>query len=409
MKGAFDLYDATYGKGSKDVATAINTMAKGVTGSVLLAIGLLLGSLGLFNTGFGKTEKERAADEMAGLQDGAFVVGGVSVSLDWLQPAASPLIVGASIAERLRTEGLSLSGVVGAVMDGTDSLFELTMLQSLYDILGGYDAGASGTMMSVGENVISQSVPTLVGQLARAIDPVQRKTKGDTEFETIVNQVVAKIPGLTYLLNPELDVWGNVVYRTGKPSAGTAVLNAGQQFIIPANIKVGTGNGDPISQEILRLYEAQGSAVIPTAASRDDAKEAGVDYVDVNRLLGGVNRLAVEEFIHNEKPYDVMVETGQLTAAGNPQKKKVTKYYREMTDEERRKVLARIYENSKGTVLNPPEGSNMTDTEAYFYDLIRRVRGGERGTFTAAEEHPAAKQESTSYFEDLIRRMRNGN
>lgn len=408
VKGAFDLYNATRGKGSKDVATAINTMAKGVTGSVLLAIGLLLGSAGLFNTGFGKSEKERAADEMAGLQDGAFVVGGVSVSLDWLQPAASPLIVGASIAERLKSEGLTLNSIAGAVMDGTDSLFELTMLQSLYDILGGYDAGASGTMMSVGENVVSQSVPTLVGQLARAIDPVQRKTKGDTEFETIINQVVAKIPGLTYLLDPELDVWGNVVYRTGKPSAGTAVLNAGQQFIIPANTKVGTGFGDPISQEILRLYEAEGGAVIPSAASRDDAKEAGVDYVDVNRLLGGVNRLAVEEFIGNEKPYDVMVETGGLTAAGNPKTKKVTKYYRDMTDEERRKVLARIYEGSKKTVLEPDEGGG-NESERYFRDLIRRVRGGERGTFAAEEEQPAAKQESTSYFDDLIRRMNNGN
>ena len=408
VKGAFDLYNATRGKGSKDVATAINTMAKGVTGSVLLAIGMLLGSAGLFNTGFGKTEKERAADEMAGLQDGAFVVGGVSVSLDWLQPAASPLIVGASIAERLKSEGLTLNSIAGAVMDGTDSLFELTMLQSLYDILGGYDAGASGTMMSVGENVVSQSVPTLVGQLARAIDPVQRKTKGDTEFETIINQVVAKIPGLTYLLDPELDVWGNVVYRTGKPSAGTAVLNAGQQFIIPANTKVGTGFGDPISQEILRLYEVEGGAVIPSAASRDDAKEAGVDYVDVNRLLGGVNRLAVEEFIGNEKPYDVMVETGELTAAGNPKTKKVTKYYRDMTDAERRKVLARIYEGSKEMVLEPDEGGG-NESEQYFRDLIRRVRGGERGTFTAEEEQPAAKQESTSYFDDLIRRMNNGN
>ena len=408
VKGVFDLCNATRGKGSKDVATAINTMAKGVTGSVLLVIGLVLGSAGLFNTGFGKTEKERAADEMAGLQDGAFVVNGVSVSLDWLQPAASPLIVGASIAERLKSEGLTLNSIAGAVMDGTDSLFELTMLQSLYDILGGYDAGASGTMMSVGENVVSQSVPTLLGQLARAIDPVQRKTKGDTEFETIINQVVAKIPGLTYLLDPELDVWGNVVYRTGKPSAGTAVLNAGQQFIIPANTKVGTGFGDPISQEILRLYEVEGGAVIPSAASRDDAKEAGVDYVDVNRLLGGVNRLAVEEFIGNEKPYDVMVETGELTAAGNPKTKKVTKYYRDMTDEERRKVLARIYKDSKKTVLEPDEGGG-NESEQYFRDLIRRVRGGERGTFTAAEEQPAAKQESTSYFDDLIRRMRNGN
>ena len=412
IKGAFDIHNATVGKGSKDVATAINTMAKGITGSALLAIGILLGTLGAFNAGFGKTEKERAADEMAGLQEGAFVINGVSVSLDWLQPAASPLVVGASIGERMKEEGISLSGVFGAVMDGTDSLFELTMLQSLYDILGGYDAGASGTLMSVGENVVSQSVPTLVGQVARSIDPTQRKTKGDNDFETILNQVVAKIPGLTYLLDPELDVWGNEVYRTGKPSTGTAVLNAAQQVVIPANTKVGTGQGDPISQEILRLYEEQGGAVIPTAITRDEAKDAGEDYVDVNKLLGGVNRLAVEALINNQVAYDLQVETGELTEKGNPKTKKVTKYYREMTDDERRKVLSRIYSNTKDGVIGDASEKTeeqLTDSERYIRDLLRRVRNGEQGTSVAAEAAPEQQQEDTSYYEDLLRRMRNGN
>ncbi len=418
VKGAFDLYNATIGKGSKDAATAINTMAKGVTGTALLAIGLLLGRAGLFNVGFGKTEKERAADEAAGLQDGSFVIGGVSVSLDWLQPAASPLIVGASLGERMNEEGLTLGGVFGAVMDGTDSLFELTMLQSLYDILGGYDAGASATAMSVAENVVSQSVPTLVGQVARAIDPVQRKTTGDTDFETLINQVMAKIPGLTYLLDPELDMWGNEVYRTGKPGTGTAVLNALQQLVIPANTKVGTGKDDPLTQEILRLYTAlDTSVVIPSEITRDEAAEIGEERVNLNRLLGGVNRLAVEEFINNQKPYDVMVNTGELTEKGNPKQKKETKYYRDMTDEERRKVLARIYSGNKDAIIGDASEKTeeqLTDSERYFRDLIRRVKGGERGTYggggssvETAQETPPTQQTSTSYFDDLLRRMRN--
>ena len=218
-----------------------------------------------------------------------------------------------------------------------------------------------------------------------------------------------------------MDVWGNVVYRTGQPSTGTAVLNAGQQFIIPANTKVGTGKGDPISQEILRLYKDQGGAVIPTAVTRDEAKDAGEDYVDVNKLLGGVNRLAVEAFIGNEKAYDVMVETGKLTAAGNPQKKKVTKYYRDMTDDERRLVLSGIYEDSKAEVLGKtdhiPE-EHLNDSERYIRELLRRVRNGERGTFdgtsvpTSAPAQPQQEQpqqEDTSYYVDLLRRMKNGN
>ncbi len=364
-KGAFDLYNATKGKGSKDVATAINTMAKGVTGSALLAIGVLLGHLGLFNTGFGKTEKERAADELAGLQENAFVFGDVSVSFDWLQPAASPLIVGASIGKRLAEDGLSLGAVFGAVMDGTDSLFEMTMLQSLYDILGGYDAGATATAASIAENVVSQSVPTLLGQAARAIDPVQRKTTGDSDFMTIVNQVVAKIPGLTYLLDPELDVWGNEVYRTGKPGTGTAVLNAIQQFVLPSNVKVGTGRGDDVSAEILRLYKARGSKAIPTAVSRDDARDGQMDYVEINRRLGTVNRKAVEDFIRNDWPYAVQVD------AGNGKTKKETKFYRNMTDEERVKVLSRIYNNTKKATTDP---TSDQAADPYFQEIFRRLQ-----------------------------------
>ena len=366
VKGSMDLYNATKGKGSKDVATAINTMAKGITGSALLAIGLLLGKAGLFNTGFGKTEKERAADELAGLQENAFVFGDVSVSFDWLQPAASPLIVGASIGKRLAEDDISLGAVFGAVMDGTDSLFEMTMLQSLYDILGGYDAGATATVASIAENAVSQSIPTLLGQAARAIDPVQRKTTADSEFMTILNQVVAKIPGLTYLLDPELDVWGNEVYRTGKPGAGTAVLNAVQQFALPSNVKVGTGRGDRISNEILRLYRRQGGKAVPGSVSRDDAKDGNMDYVEINRRLGQVNRQAVEDFINNRWPYEVMVD------AGNGKQKKVTKYYRNMTDEERVRVLSRIYTNTKKMVTDPEEAAESTDT--YFQDIFRRLQ-----------------------------------
>ena len=367
IKGVFDLHNAVKGKGTKDAATAINTMAKGITGTALTIIGFLLGSAGLFNTGFGKTEKERAADELAGRQENAIIIGDTSITLDWLQPVAAPLIVGASIGQRMREDEISVASVFGAVMDGTDSLFELSMLQSLYDVLGGYDAGASATAASIGENVVSQSIPTLLGQAARSIDPVQRKTAGDSDVETIINQVIAKIPGLTYLLDPELDVWGNEVYRTGKPSGGNAALNVGQQFVLPSNTKTGTGAGDRISEEILRLYDEYGGEVIPTALSRDDAKEMGVDYVEANRDLGGVNRAAVEDFINDEWPYQVQ-ET-----LPNGKTRNVTKFYSEMTDDERRRVLSRIYKKTKETVKGETDGAK-SDQDRYFERLYEEMR-----------------------------------
>lgn len=235
-----------------------------------------------------------------------------------------------------------------------------------------------------------------------------------------MNPILAKIPLATRLLDPELDVWGNEVYRTGYADVAGIGINTAQQLSVPWNTKRGTAQDDPISAELLRLYHAlEGNpdvespgAVLPTDVTREEAKAEGEDWTKLNRLLGGVNRLAVEEFINNKRAYEIFVDTGELTNRGEPKKKKVTKYYREMTDEERRRVLSRIYEDSKAEVLGKtdyiPE-DYLNESERYFRDLIRRVRGGERGTFTAAEEQPAAKKESTSYFDDLIRRMRNGN
>ena len=57
----------------------------------------------------------------------------------------------------------------------------------------------------------------------------------------------------------------------------------------------------------------------------------------------------------------------------------------------------------------------LTDSEKYIRNLLRRVRSGEKGTTSVAapaEEPtsaPAQEQASTSYYDDLLRRMRNGN
>ena len=374
MRGAWDLVAALKGaKNAKSATTIINEFSSGITGTALMAIGLLLGNLGLFNTGYGKSEKERAADELAGVQENAIVIGDWSFTLDWLQPAATPLIFGASIAQRLQEEGLEWDTVFGAVMDGTDSLFELTMLQSLYDVFGGYDAGVSGSLVSVGENAISQSIPTLLGQTARAIDPVQRKTKGDNPFQTALNQVLAKVPGLTYLLDPELDVWGDEVYRTGKADELGAGLNVLQQFVSPSNVKRATGD-DEISEEILRLYEEleKGNAsVIPTAITRDEARDHRLDYIEANRQLGEANRIAVEDFMLDNILYTVQEELA------NGRKRNVEKRYSQMTDDERRRVLSRIYRKAKEQFTEEDEDNKKTAEDRYWDDIIRRVQDGD--------------------------------
>ncbi len=370
VKACGDLILKAAGKSKKQTADIVNEFAKGISGSSLLVVGVLLGRKGVINTGYGKNAKERAADELAGVQENSIQFGDTSITIDWLQPVSAPLIAGAVIGQQAAEDDVDLGVIFGAGLESVDSVLDLTMLQSLYDFFGGYDAGAIGSISSVAENATSQMIPTTVGQLARAIDPVQRKPSGESAvtdllgesgFSKAIQQVMAKVPFVTMMLEPETDVWGNEVYRTGKATDENVWLNAFQQIVSPANIKTATGD-DEISKLILALYEDQGSRAIPSEPTREKADELGMNYAELAKLVGKVNRQAVEDLTANKVRYTVQREN----AYGK--KKNVDLYWSDMTDDERAKVLNRIYGKTKEQVEEPDDD--------YFEKLIRAVQGG---------------------------------
>ncbi len=370
VQACFDLVMKGAGKSGKQTADIVNEFAKGISGSTLLVVGVLLGRKGVINTGYGKNAKERAADELAGVQENSVQFGDTSITIDWLQPVSAPLIAGAVIGQQAAEDDVDLGVIFGAGLESVDSVLDLTMLQSLYDFFGGYDAGAIGSISSVAENAISQMIPTTVGQLARAIDPVQRKPSGesvvtdllgDNGFSKAIQQVMAKVPFVTMMLEPETDAWGDEVYRTGKATDGNAWVNAFQQILSPANIKTATGD-DVISKLILALYEDQGSRTIPSEPTREKADELEMNYSELAKLVGKVNRQAVEDLTADKVRYTVQREN----AYGK--KKNVDLYWSDMTADERARVLSRIYTETKKQVEEPDDD--------YFEQLIRAVQGG---------------------------------
>ena len=352
MKATADLFLRTQGKSGQTVAAICNEYAKALTGSVLMAIGLLLGHAGLFITKYAGTDKERAYYELAGLQENSLRIGRVTISLDWLQPTCAPLILGASLGNNLAKGGLNLSQIFGGVMDATDSLFELTMLQSLYDVAGGYNKGVTGSIASVFENLVSQSIPTLIGQTARIIDPVQRKGNGtsaltsvlgDNLLTTAIQQVMLRLPGFTYLLEPEMDIWGDTVYRTGKKSTGSAIWNGFQQILSPANVKIARTD-DALNQAVASLYAKSGKGhtkALPSTLSHDKAKELEIDYTAGYKAMGAAQREAARKLISNSTRQEVTVQ--REGANGKTIRQKIQKYWDDMTEEERLSALARIY------------------------------------------------------------------
>lgn len=210
---------------------AIGTFCKGVTGTALVAMGFLLAGAGkirlLATPGADDKERDRKMDEATGQQNYAIQIGDkFTYTLDWLVPASIPLFVGARMREvygAIRDKNFSGAKLADAAIDGMISmmnpLFELTMLDGVTSLLKSYRNEGSGVaaaaLWSVIESYALQGLPTLVGKLARTIDPYQRSTKAQSgtaalkEVEKLYRRAVAKIPGLSQvLLYPVKDQYG---------------------------------------------------------------------------------------------------------------------------------------------------------------------------------------------------------
>ena len=216
-------YDAAQvKKGNMEASELIDHLAQNITGTGLTLAGYLLASLG-FLSGVGEDDKEGKYDYQLGESSYSVNIDGTAYSLSWLSPVAMPLFVGANAFEQL-VEGKEWNGdvVVETLAKTLDPLSEMSFLSSLDSVLSSYDSGIekfAGIGEAMVQNYVTQFAPTLLGQVATAMDDTKRSTKvgadsGFKIFDQTVNKFMLKVPGLRQLLEPSTDIWGNEVKQT---------------------------------------------------------------------------------------------------------------------------------------------------------------------------------------------------
>lgn len=354
----------------------INSMARSTTGTVLFILGVILSAIGVVSGDEeGDDAKGRAAGELSGAQDLSFNILGTRISFDWLEPASYPFLLGV-----LMQDGYSREDPVGSLLDaasaGFGQVFEMSMLSGLLDaVTSNYDDGSqmiAQAVASVFENAATQSIPTIVGQLARTVDPVKRKTTSGESWITDVlgknlvsdaaSTVAARIPGLSQTLEPERDVWGNEVGRVGDSQA--ILLNAFQQLLSPASIKVKGSNGeqaDDLSAILAGLYEkTEQGKVIPTELKAKDFKKKLDDegladkytselYQETREDVGKAQLEALWEMIDQNKA--VKLTKTEKTENGEKKSRSYTKRFADMDDDEKAKAVQKTAQDAKEDVL----------------------------------------------------------
>lgn len=264
-----DLIQVKQGKMSG--AEAIDHIAAGLTGSALFALGALLFSQGIVTSGGGDDENQDKLNELVGMQNYALnLPDGTNVTLDWLPPEALPFFMGVELMDSMGQNGNTADSIMTALKSISDPMLELSMLQSLNDVIDSVSFSGNKLGALAASSIISyftQAIPTLGGQVERSAEDVRMSTYTDknlwlpTDIQYALGKASARIPGMDYQQIPYIDAWGR------EEGSGPLVLRMGNNFLNPAYIS--RTEITPVDEEVRRLYNQTGDGgVVPDRPPR---------------------------------------------------------------------------------------------------------------------------------------------
>ena len=258
-------------RGNMTGAEAIDHIASGLTGSALFAIGAYLFSQGIVTSGGGDDENEDRFNELTGSQNYALnLPDGTNVTLDWLAPDALPFFMGVELMDSMGQSGNTADSIMTALKSISDPMLELSMLQSLNDVIDSVSFSENKLGAMAASSVISyftQAIPTIGGQIERSGEDVRMSTYTDknlalpTDIQYAIGRASARIPGVDYQQIPYIDAWGR------EESSGPTLLRMGNNFLNPAYTS--RTEVTPVDEEIRQLYNRTGNGgVVPDRAPR---------------------------------------------------------------------------------------------------------------------------------------------
>lgn len=290
-------------RGNCTAADAVDSLASGLTGTGIFALGAYLAAEGLLHIRAGDDDKEEAFEKSMGGQDYAIQIGDKSYTLDWALPAAMPLFAGAASEKSYEKGGGTFVSFVDAIKNIGSVIWETSMLSALNDLVSYWsyadDPGAY-LISKAASSYAGQYIPTIGSKAASVFDDTVRKSyveKGSGQVASDVNYFLQgaakKVPGARNQLQPMVDMWGNEV------SNGSAPERVFQSFLSPGFLKA--QDNSPATQEIRRLAKATGdSTVYPAAAEKSYTVKGetrtltGEEYTRYAKAMGQTRKELVE-------------------------------------------------------------------------------------------------------------------
>ena len=292
------------GKGKFDQKAFAQGIGRGLTGTAVMAIGAELLKKGLITLGFPTSEKEREQWKLEGKKPNSIKIGDKWRSIAVLGPAGFVLLSGGYYENGVEDTGTIWGGLGEATFGGFKSLKDQTFLQGINQVMGALEDPKR--FSSYLNRTFSSIVPTIVSDIARTKDVVERRIEGPLE------SLFSRLPVLRQMLAPQVDVLGQEVIRGG---------NFMETMIDPSRPK--KIKSTPVVDEMKRLWDL-GHRVTPTQLG--DKK--------------GFKSLTQEQNTKLWKFTGTILENKLANLFGS-------KEYKELTDTEKEKVIGKFVEKSR--------------------------------------------------------------
>lgn len=388
---AYKLYHAVSGKkglnGSYyDMNDVMDSIGANLTGSGILALGMYLASEGLLvTTGDDDEERKARYDSQMGDQNFAVVnpETGESWTIDWLAPAAMPLLTGVEVYRQIfgdkdDVDDNTFNKALESASKIADPVFEMSCMQGVASALASYSGDAGDIASSLGANITTgiagQFVPQPMAALARTIDDTVRSSYAPKDsnvilgktMESFLRQQRSKIPVASQQNEPSIDVWGNERKREFAGNETEQVIKrALNNMLNPTTYS--TDKRTELDKELEKLYEKTGNAGVLPKAETNYVTVDGKTYQKTpeektayDKTKGQKSQKYVSDFVKS-KAYKSMNSTakakivGELYNLANYEARKEMLHNRGIksySDPDYEKVLASKMEPATYYVLN---------------------------------------------------------
>ena len=327
----------------------IDHLCAGLTGSAIMAVGALLASMGVVSAGM--DDDDDKFDELRGGQEYSFKVNlfgqDVTYTMDWAAPMSMPFFVGAAIFDQLDGErgDFNVESLINDLGAMAEPVFNLSMLDGVNTLFQTSQYDDTNTITQIGgkiaSNYVTSYVPSLLGGIARTVDPVRRKSfvkSGEGgglmgTFRYAIEQTQNKIPGLSQQ---------NIAYRNawGEADESSFVEKVFENFLSPGYIS--PVKEDPVLDELERLYNS-----------------TEVDDSTRNNLIPKLPNKSVSGTALEAEQYDaVTVQRGQ-TAKNLLTELMNTDYFKSAADQDRASMVADVWTFATQTANNAAVGRKL--------------------------------------------------